>query len=74
MEELDSAGVSYQVVLTKADKMKAEELAAVEAPPPMRPQTPAAHPDILATSAEKGDGLDALRGEIAAFSAYAISR
>ena len=69
MEELDRAAVSYQIVLTKADKVKSSELAAVEAKTAegIRKRA-AAHPMIIVTSAEKGDGLDTLRGEIAAFS------
>jgi GTP-binding protein len=56
-------------VLTKADKLKSSELAAVEAKTAesIRKRA-AAHPMILVTSAEKGTGLDALRAEIAAFS------
>jgi GTP-binding protein len=56
-------------VLTKADKVKSSELAAVHAKTAeaIRKRA-AAHPTILVTSAEKGDGLDAVRGEIAAFS------
>ena len=69
MDELDRAGVSYQIVLTKADKVKTAELAAVEtATAEAIRKRPAAHPTIIVTSAEKGDGLDALRNEIAAFS------
>lgn len=69
MQELDRAGVSYQIVLTKADKVKPVELAAIEAATAeaIRKRA-AAHPMILTTSSTKGDGLDALRNEIAAFS------
>jgi len=69
MKELDGAGVSYQIVLTKADKLKATELAAVAAATAEAiRKRPAAHPLILMTSAETGLGLDAVRSEIAAFS------
>jgi len=69
MDELDKAGVSYQVVLTKADKVKADELTEVEKETAEKiRKRPAAHPDILVTSSEKGEGIAALRGEIAAFS------
>jgi GTP-binding protein len=66
MDALDTAAVSYQIVLTKADKLKAGEVEAVVA----RTQgaiarRPAAFPRVLATSAEKGDGLAELRAEIA---------
>jgi GTP-binding protein len=69
MHELDRAGVSYQIVLTKADKVKPEDLAAVEAATAEAiRRRAAAHPMIFVTSAEKGDGLDAVRSEIASFS------
>jgi GTP-binding protein len=68
MDELDRAGVSYQIVLTKADKVKHSELAAVEAATAAAiSKRPAAHPEIIVTSSLKGDGIDALRAEIAAF-------
>lgn len=69
MSELDRAGVSYQAVLTKADKVKPPALSALQVAieEAMR-RRPAAHPGILATSSVKGFGLDALRAEIAAFS------
>lgn len=69
MNELDRAAVSWQVVLTKTDKIKAPALAAVEAATLAAIRThPAAFPAILSTSSEKGLGLDALQAEIAAFS------
>jgi GTP-binding protein len=63
---LDKAAVSYQLVLTKTDKIKPPALAAliattVEA---IR-KRPAAHPLVLATSSETGAGIDVLRAEIA---------
>jgi GTP-binding protein len=69
LDELDRAAVSYQIVLTKADKVKAAELSAVEAAVAgaIR-KRPAAHPMIITTSAETGDGIDAVKAEIAAFS------
>ncbi len=62
MKMLDDAAVSYHVVLTKADKIKASELAEVES----RTQEEArkhgaAHPDIITTSSETGLGIDQLR-------------
>ena len=67
MDALDLAAVSYQVVLTKADKLKAGEAETMVA----RTLTaiakrPAAFPRVLATSAEKGFGMPELRAEIAA--------
>ena len=66
MSELDDAAVSYQIVLTKTDKPKAAELEAVKARTAARiAKRPAAHPAIHATSSAKGDGIEALRAEIA---------
>jgi GTP-binding protein len=62
MKMLDDAAVSYHLVLTKADKIKASELAAVEAATAEEGRKhPAAHPEILVTSAEKGMGIERLR-------------
>lgn len=66
MALLDKAAVSYQIVLTKTDKIKeagvprliAETVEKVK-------KRPAAFPLILATSSEKGQGLDELRAAIA---------
>lgn len=67
MDMLDGSAVTYQIVLTKADKLKKgegekvhdETVAALK-------KRPAAHPLVHLTSAEKGDGLPGLRAEIAA--------
>ena len=67
MNELDKAAVSYQVVMTKADKPSAAELkAAMAATRSAIAKRPAAHPDIILTSSEKGAGLEELRAEVAA--------
>ena len=69
MDMLDQSAVNYQIVLTKADKIKptgvrfltgkiAEQIK----------KRPAAHPDIMPTSAETGHGLPELRAAIAALS------
>jgi GTP-binding protein len=64
---LDLAAVSYQIVLTKADKLKAAEVEAMRAATLGKvSKRPAAFPRVLATSAEKGAGLPELRAEIAA--------
>ncbi|MFN4273027.1 MAG: ribosome biogenesis GTP-binding protein YihA/YsxC [Aliihoeflea sp.] len=63
---LDKAAVSYQLVLTKADKIKqaglprliSETLAKIS-------KRPAAYPEVLATSSEKGSGLEEVREAIA---------
>jgi len=65
MDALDTAAVSYQIVLTKADKIKPHELQAViEKTQAAIKKRPAAHPVVLATSSEKGFGIPELRVEI----------
>jgi GTP-binding protein len=65
LDALDLAAVSYQIVLTKADKLKADEVDKVlEATRKAIAKRPAAFPRVLATSAEKGTGLPELRLEI----------
>jgi GTP-binding protein len=66
MDALDVAAVSYQIVLTKADKLNAAEIEAVVTRTRAAiAKRPAAFPRVLATSAEKGHGLAELRAEIA---------
>ena len=62
---LDGAAVSYRIILTKADKIKASELEQVfvDTAAAIR-KRPAAHPDIIATSAEKGMGIPELRAAV----------
>jgi GTP-binding protein len=65
MEMLDKAAVSYRLVLTKSDKIKASELAKVRAETEAEARKhPAAHPDIIATSSEKGGGIPELRAAV----------
>jgi GTP-binding protein len=65
MKMLDDAAVSYRVILTKADKIKASELADVrQATEEEARRHPAAHPEIIATSSEKGLGMDRLRAAV----------
>lgn len=65
LEMLDKAAVSYRVVLTKSDKIKASELAAVHAATVAEARKrPAAHPEVLATSSEKGMGIPELRAAV----------
>ncbi len=62
---LDKAAVSYQIVLTKIDKIKAPAVPKlVEATAAAIAKRPAAFPRILSTSSEKGVGLDDLKAEI----------
>jgi GTP-binding protein len=64
LDALDTAAVSYPIVLTKSDKLKAEEVEAVVARTrdAIR-KRPASFPRVLATSAEKGTGIPELRAE-----------
>ena len=65
MKMLDDAAVSYRLVLTKADKIKATELSAVQAATEDEARKrPAAHPEVIATSSEKGLGMDRLRAAV----------
>jgi len=67
MELLDRAAVTYQVVLTKADKPSAPELASVlDRVAAGLARHPAAFPAVAVTSAQKGSGIEALRAQIAA--------
>ncbi len=63
---LDTSAVTFQCVLTKADKVKAKErdkvLAQVRA---ALARHPAAYPEIVLTSSEKGIGIATLRAIIA---------
>ncbi len=62
LKMLDDAAVSYRIVLTKADKIKASELAEVTERTSIEARKhPAAHPEIIATSSEGGMGIEALR-------------
>jgi len=66
LDALDQAAVSYQIALTKADKLKPAEVeAVVERTAAAIAKRPAAFPRVLATSSEKGAGLPQLRAEIA---------
>ncbi|OHT19212.1 MULTISPECIES: ribosome biogenesis GTP-binding protein YihA/YsxC [Edaphosphingomonas] len=65
MKMLDEAAVSYRLVLTKADKVKATELTAVTERTAAEARTHvAAHPEILATSSETGLGIAELRAAV----------
>ena len=62
---LDKAAVSYQVVLTKTDKIKQVGVPKLlEATASRIRKRPAAYPEVLSTSSEKGDGLELLREAI----------
>ena len=62
---LDKAAVSYQIVLTKTDKIKAAGVPRLIEETLLKiKKRPAAFPGVLATSSEKVDGLDELRAAI----------
>jgi GTP-binding protein len=65
LEMLDRAAVGYRLVLTKADKVKATDLAAITAATQAEARKhPAAHPEIIATSSEGGMGIPELRAAV----------
>jgi len=72
MQMLDTTAVSYQLVLTKTDKLKAPEVESViqETEARLRRHV-AAHPVLHATSSTKGTGIDLLRAEMAALARMA---
>lgn len=66
MDLLDKAAVTYQLVLTKADGVKPGALARkLEEVTATARAHPAAFPEVLVTSADRGTGLEALRAELA---------
>ena len=66
MTLLDRSAVTFQAVLTKADKPGAADLeASLERTRTMLARHPAAYPEIAITSSDKGLGIDTLRGIIA---------
>lgn len=65
MKMLDEAAVGYRIVLTKADKIKASELAAVTAATEAEARKhSAAYPLVHVTSSEKGMGIAELRAAV----------
>jgi len=66
MAMLDEAAVTYQLILTKVDKLKKGKLGEMETKTAkVIAKRPAAFPQIIATSSVKKDGLDVLKAEIA---------
>jgi GTP-binding protein len=65
MTMLDKAAVSYRLVLTKTDKIKPTDLATMhEATVAEARKHVAAHPEVLTTSSETGEGIAELRGAV----------
>jgi GTP-binding protein len=68
LKAFDTSAVAYQIILTKIDKLNKSEIGPlVEATLLELKKRPAAHPRVIATSAEKGVGLEELRAEVALF-------
>ncbi|MCJ9670443.1 ribosome biogenesis GTP-binding protein YihA/YsxC [Neorhizobium sp. BETTINA12A] len=66
LDLLDKAAVSYQIVLTKTDKIKEPAVVKLLAETQEKIRKhPAAFPFVLSTSSEKGKGIDELRQAIA---------
>jgi GTP-binding protein len=68
MALLDKAAVSYQLVLTKTDKLT-DQAVNIVAEESLKEATRhgAAHPELLATSSETGQGIEELRAVLSAF-------
>ncbi|TAJ34365.1 MAG: YihA family ribosome biogenesis GTP-binding protein [Reyranella sp.] len=70
MRNLDSAAVSYQLILTKVDQLKASDVPrAIAAAEAVARKHGAAHPEVLPTSSETGFGIAELRAELMAVAA-----
>jgi GTP-binding protein len=66
LKTLDVAAVSYQIVLTKSDMLKKQEIdARIETTLEAIHRRPAAFPEVLLTSSRSGDGMADLRANIA---------
>ena len=75
MQLCDEAALSYQVVLTKADKLRSAALTeTAESVAAELARHGAAHPEIHLTSAQSGHGIAALRADLAAFAEPAGTR
>ncbi|WP_341368387.1 ribosome biogenesis GTP-binding protein YihA/YsxC [Yoonia sp. BS5-3] len=69
MSLLDSAAVTFQVVMTKVDKLKGGALEdALQKTRTALAKHPAAFPELILTSSEKGNGIATLRAVIAGIS------
>jgi GTP-binding protein len=72
MDALDGSAAAYQVVLTKTDKISAAALEEVsQRTAEAIKRRPAAHPELIATSAETARGVEELRAALAALGADA---
>ena len=70
MTLLDRAAVTFQVVMTKTDKVKGDALdASLAATRAALAKHPAAYPELVLTSSDKGEGIETLRAIIAGIEA-----
>jgi GTP-binding protein len=68
MDLMDESGLSYQIVMTKADRLKPADLQAMRDKLSARlGKRPACHPEIPVTSAVDGAGIADLRQALASF-------
>lgn len=66
MKLLDTSAVTFQVVMTKADKVRKQELERnLKQTREKLSKHPAAYPEIVLTSSEKNEGIETLRSIIA---------
>lgn len=66
MSLLDSSAVTFQVVMTKVDKLRGDALTkSLDKTRAALAKHPAAFPELILTSSEKGDGIATLRAVIA---------
>ena len=73
LDVLGEAAVSHQIVLTKADQVKASELTSrIAATQAALAKRPAAFPEVIATSSHSGAGIPELRAAIARLKAERI--
>ncbi len=64
----NSTGVNFQVIFTKADKLKREELAAAKAKVCEQIKSwPALHPEVIVTSSKNEEGLEAIKLEMVGY-------
>ena len=69
MKVLDASAVSYQIILTKADKITSSAMVhLIKDTETILQKHGAAHPVVLSTSSAKKTGLENVRAEIAQFS------
>jgi GTP-binding protein len=65
MSILDEAAVSYQITLTKSDKMHEKAIEqTIKDISALAPKHPAMHPEVLVTSSVEGEGVERLRGRV----------